>query len=257
MKLITSKKQIAENLITFNSYRDSHNTYRREFFYERLRLGKIFVYGIVKDKFLFSPSRFADYINCSAEKHDAFSGKDGKQTTPTITKHLGKPADSEDVENAYLSLCAELEISPSNKRRTYWLIELDSMSISTRVFGGNNEYPDEVEKYVEGATKRVIVNAYERSSEARAACLNHHGYDCVVCGFNFESKFGAKIGAKFIHVHHLTPISRNSQQHKIDPINELRPVCPNCHAMLHRSDPPFSIEELREILDSSNTTNKP
>ena len=30
----------------------------------------------------------------------------------------------------------------------------------------------------------------------------------------------------------------------VDPINDLMPVCPNCHAMLHRRTPPFSVEEL-------------
>jgi 5-methylcytosine-specific restriction protein A len=30
----------------------------------------------------------------------------------------------------------------------------------------------------------------------------------------------------------------------VDPVKDLEPVCPNCHAMLHRKDPPYSIEEL-------------
>jgi 5-methylcytosine-specific restriction enzyme A len=56
-----------------------------------------------------------------------------------------------------------------------------------------------------------------------------------------------------MHVHHLTPISSNSKAREVDPINELRPVCPNCHAMLHKSDPPFSIEELQELIQATES----
>ncbi|MGA9069080.1 MAG: hypothetical protein WB424_02425 [Terracidiphilus sp.] len=41
---------------------------------------------------------------------------------------------------------------------------------------------------------------------------------------------------------------------KINPINDLRPVCPNCHEMLHRSDPPYTIDQLKKIIaDPTNT----
>jgi predicted HNH restriction endonuclease len=31
-------------------------------------------------------------------------------------------------------------------------------------------------------------------------------------------------------------------------------VCPNCHAMLHRRDPPLSLEELRDLLFLGNSS---
>ena len=108
-------------------------------------------------------------------------------------------------------------------------------------------FPDEVDRYIEGATKQVLVNAYERNNEARSACLAHYGYSCVICGFNFESTYGA-IGQNFAHVHHIRPISSIGQEHTIDPIEDLRPVCPNCHSMLHKSNPPFTISEMQEIM---------
>lgn len=111
--------------------------------------------------------------------------------------------------------------------------------------------PDEVEEgqtYIEGAMKRVPVNAYERSPQARRACLRHHGTDCSVCGFSFEESYG-EIGAGYIHVHHLKPLAQAGGEYELDPVEDLRPVCPNCHAMLHKRNPPYSIEELREILE--------
>ena len=57
-----------------------------------------------------------------------------------------------------------------------------------------------------------------------------------------------KIGEGFIHVHHLLELSVIKKEYKVDPINDLRPVCPNCHAMLHRKKPAYSIEELRNVI---------
>jgi 5-methylcytosine-specific restriction enzyme A len=111
-------------------------------------------------------------------------------------------------------------------------------------------YPDDLEpgkKYAEGAKKQIRVNAYERNSKARAACLSHHGYDCSVCGFNFESRYGP-LGREFIHVHHLNPLALTDGEYKLDAVADLRPVCPNCHAMLHRDEAVLSIEELRTKL---------
>ncbi|MEH6393338.1 HNH endonuclease [Pseudoalteromonas sp.] len=100
---------------------------------------------------------------------------------------------------------------------------------------------------IEGQELSYQLTKYERSSKARQQCIEHHGVKCKVCDLNFESLYG-DIGRGFIHVHHIVPVSRQKDEYQIDPINDLIPVCPNCHSMLHRRDPPHSIEELRAIL---------
>jgi hypothetical protein len=107
------------------------------------------------------------------------------------------------------------------------------------------ELPEEVKTRVlkEGATRQVTVNAYERNPAARSDCINHWGYSCVVCGFDFGVRYGL-LGRDFIHVHHLLPIATLGGEYTIDPVQDLRPVCPNCHAMLHRTEPPLSIDQL-------------
>lgn len=102
----------------------------------------------------------------------------------------------------------------------------------------------ENEEIKEGAVHEVVMNRYERSSKARAACLAAKGYRCVVCGMDFESTYG-DIGHKFIHVHHIVPISSIGKEYVVDGERDLVPVCPNCHNMLHRREPPYSIKELR------------
>ncbi len=119
----------------------------------------------------------------------------------------------------------------------------------------NNEfieiYPDEIndneQTIVEGAKKPIIVNAYERSSKARQKCIEFYGIKCFICNFDFEKVYGS-IGKGFIHVHHLKPLSEIDEEYEINPIEDLRPVCPNCHAMLHKSVPAYSINDIKNII---------
>ena len=110
-----------------------------------------------------------------------------------------------------------------------------------------NMYPDEVtsdEVYPEGSVCQVTVDAYERNPEARRRCIEYYGYGCSVCGLIFESQYGS-VGSHFIHVHHLRSLSEIRAEFNVDPVRDLRPVCPNCHAMIHRRVPPYSIEEIQ------------
>lgn len=108
------------------------------------------------------------------------------------------------------------------------------------------EVPDS-DAYTEGATQQRTVNAYERSQEARKACLDYWGTACSVCELDFGQSYGAE-SARCIHVHHLLPLSVLREQHVVNPVNDLRPVCPNCHTVLHTVEPPISITELRRRL---------
>jgi HNH endonuclease len=98
--------------------------------------------------------------------------------------------------------------------------------------------------YTEGTPQSVLVDIYERNSLARKACIEHYGAQCQVCGFDFGKTYG-KIGEGFIHVHHVRPLSEVGEQYQVHPVVDLRPVCPNCHAMLHRKDPPLLINQLK------------
>lgn len=102
-------------------------------------------------------------------------------------------------------------------------------------------------KHEEGARFRVEVNIYERSREARNKCVSHYGARCSVCEFDFEAVYG-DIGKGFIHVHHLVPLSEITKSYVVDPVRDPRPVCPNCHAIIHRQVPAFSISEIRNLI---------
>lgn len=110
---------------------------------------------------------------------------------------------------------------------------------------------DETEILLEGLKKTITINTFERNSTARDECINFYKPICSVCGFDFEKAYG-EVGKGFIHVHHLIPISEIGETYQIDPINDLRPVCPNCHSMLHILNPPLKINELKEIMKKAS-----
>jgi 5-methylcytosine-specific restriction protein A len=110
--------------------------------------------------------------------------------------------------------------------------------------------PDELpegSQFPEGAMTTITVSAYERNPEARKKCIEHYGLRCYVCAFDFAEKYG-ELGLGFIHVHHLSPFAARTGPRLTDPVTDLRPVCPNCHAMLHRRSPPIPIADLKSIL---------
>lgn len=104
--------------------------------------------------------------------------------------------------------------------------------------------PDVV--FSEGAVVQIRVNQYERDQKARERCIEHHGPQCSVCGFDFARSYGLTLSG-FIHVHHLTPLASVGVRYRVDPVADLRPICANCHAVVHRREPPYTIEEVRAM----------
>ncbi len=113
-----------------------------------------------------------------------------------------------------------------------------------------NIEPSEVspdDRFPEGAVRLARVNRYERDVRARKLCIARYGPICVVCNFNFSAVYGP-LADGFIHVHHITPLSEVGEDYLVDPVKDLRPVCPNCHAVLHLGGKLRSIDEVRDLL---------
>lgn len=112
-----------------------------------------------------------------------------------------------------------------------------------------SEVEEETELY-EGAYTTIKVNAYERNKVAREKCIEHYGAKCNICRFDFKKHYGS-IGDGFIHVHHIIPLHKIDKEYKVDPIKDLIPVCPNCHAMLHVGESGVTVKELKEIVNKN------
>jgi len=140
---------------------------------------------------------------------------------------------------------------PINSKYGYSYCLVHAVDPRPMALEGRSNNTDEVrdaERYPEGATREICVNAYERSTAARQACLAHHGTRCAICGFDFGKAYG-RLGEGFIHVHHVVPLSKIDEAYDVDPSTDLVPVCPNSHAMLHRNtDTPLTPKQLRDII---------
>ena len=151
---------------------------------------------------------------------------------------------SNDAPFEYAGTAAPAETADTSPVEILWSFNVEGTESTLLV-----KSPEEIlgREYLEGAVRHVLTNTYERDLLARQACIDHYGVRCVVCGLDFGERYGA-IGAGFIHVHHLIPLSDVEPNYRLDPIKDLRPVCPNCHAVLHRRRPPISPEALRASL---------
>lgn len=253
MELVGSAEELIRNAVLFDNYSRSSINADREFYVSRLRLGKTFLHLNVDGHHVFCPSRFVGYRNNSRQRHEAFEGKHGGLTNVRIKSIIGPYAHSAQIEAVFQQVCQRVGVTAAHKVRDYWSLKRSKNDVPEVILVELGDYPDEISTsrtYIEGTIRRVTVNGYERDPQARQQCIESYGCQCCVCGLSFEKKYG-RIGAGFIHVHHLVPLSALKQEYEIDPIKDLRPVCPNCHAMLHKSDPPFSIEELRELIDGN------
>lgn len=138
--------------------------------------------------------------------------------------------------------------SPPKKRvSNKILLALSNANTASRTTPTEHEQASDVHEalsFSEGKPVKALTERIERNPAARQECLRAYGTNCFVCDMDFESDYG-HIGRGYIEVHHLKPLSLLHGEHRIDPVKDLRPLCPNCHSMIHRRTPPFTIEELK------------
>lgn len=92
--------------------------------------------------------------------------------------------------------------------------------------------------YMEGeAAETLPEKLRRRNQQLRQACIAHfralHGGHivCECCGFEFSRHYA--IDDDYIEVHHRTPFSATEGEHEVDAVNDLVPLCANCHRMIH------------------------
>ena len=100
-----------------------------------------------------------------------------------------------------------------------------------------------LEQITQGTTNKQQVGRISRSDQM--ACISHYGEVCWVCGFDFVKTYG-ELGEGFIRVCYNDISNARAVE---DPISQLRPICPNCLAMLHRREHKIhSVDEFKSIL---------
>lgn len=105
--------------------------------------------------------------------------------------------------------------------------------------------------YPPDAVTAATVNRFEQDPDARRMCLAFHGASCAACGFSFEVSYGPA-GSDAVDVHHVVPPALLGPAYELDPVADLIPLCPNCHAVAHQGvRSPRSVSELRNMLSKA------
>ncbi|CUH46484.1 HNH endonuclease [Ruegeria atlantica] len=92
----------------------------------------------------------------------------------------------------------------------------------------------------EGQSQEVAKSIVIRSKKLREYAIKHYSkadgkIECSGCGFEGSTVYGEG-GKGLIEIHHLKPIS-SSGETKEDlrkAVKKVKPLCPNCHRMVHR-----------------------
>jgi len=104
----------------------------------------------------------------------------------------------------------------------------------------------------EGLRKGGISTRMTRSSKLRDIAIDYFSVngriDCKVCAFNFDDTYGKRLSDGFIEIHHLRPICLYTKE-DIDAtldtqLENLAPVCSNCHSIIHRKIPQLPLEKI-------------
>jgi 5-methylcytosine-specific restriction enzyme A len=142
----------------------------------------------------------------------------------------------------------EITTEVTDELEAIWFDFLSTQEVRYNPFKETDK--EEQRVYTEGTPNQVLITKYERNPYARKTCIDYYGAFCSVCEFDFEKHYGS-LGKGFIHVHHLKQVANIGKEYNIDPIKDLRPVCPNCHSMIHKRKTPLTIEELKEKMQNA------
>jgi 5-methylcytosine-specific restriction enzyme A len=141
------------------------------------------------------------------------------------------------------------------EREWHWIMRPQVAEALERIGWVETDYsqmPEEVETttpFYEGAVRKIAVNAFERSSAAREKCILHYGCRCAACGLVLAEKYG-EVAQGLIHIHHLRQLSDINAEYCVNPIEDLCPVCPTCHAVIHSRKPAYTIEEVVTMIET-------
>lgn len=107
---------------------------------------------------------------------------------------------------------------------------------------------------LEGQVRLRLSRHYRRERSLRRAKLAAHAQKhagrlpCEVpgCGFDFEETYG-ELGAGYAHVHHVVALGEQDGP-AVTSLADLRVVCANCHAVIHRGAASLGLEDLAQAI---------
>lgn len=129
--------------------------------------------------------------------------------------------------------------------------ELSDLSFRSELTDGAHTASDFANSFAEGERSRREATFFKRNPKLRSAAIDQHGLACFGCDFNFELAYG-EVGAGYIEIHHLNPLAERNDSVKgeveMTRIEEVIPLCANCHRIVHRRKKLLSLDDLRAAI---------
>ena len=256
MEAIERKEDIYENIAQVEKYLACEEGKKLQVeMIGLIQRGRNFVSYKTGNGWHFLPSKYIGYKKNNLKIHKINIEKKeitGRETGGFIFKVLKvKQQPDTELECEYQSFCQQLGIPVTEiykRPRKFWRLE----DVPEEYLKSVTECRSE---YTEGKIKEVNHHKYrERDSKLIQAAkakfkINHGGQlYCEICGFNFREIYG-NAGYDFIEAHHTKPISEMDEEGEITDINDLIMVCSNCHSIIHRRNPFYTIEEMKNIIN--------
>jgi hypothetical protein len=207
------------------------------------------------EKLGYQPKKFRAMVNRDGAKETADTLLAMSTTSSGFTELflLGREAMKLSVEYLVLQRPwrdlfdeGQLEIA----RRRLRDVECELPPDDLQVQPGNASPPETAaasKTFKEGAARQRSVTSYDRNPKAREGCIRHYGTACTICEFDF-GRFYGPLADGFIHVHHLSMLSEAGGECDVDPVKDLRPVCANCHEVIHLGGVCRSIDDVKKMI---------
>lgn len=173
------------------------------------------------------------------DENKVFTIKQEIVSHPSLVYHRGKSGDSR-IEglDMYIGYLRNRTNSSTQSSST-----VSSMPKAKRVI--KRSTPAYEGKHIEKET--VVI---QRNRAERQKCVDHYKCTCVACGLRMKDKYG-ELGDGVIEVHHLNPIHLFDDSHRVNYLEDLVTLCPNCHTMIHKLADPGDIEGLKQIIEEN------
>lgn len=181
MQLIKSNEEIVENVLTLEKAAvPSKHLVASEQYLKLVHKGRCYYPYLYNGAVHFAPSRFIGYKSNTLQKHSLASVKDGKETTPWITRILKTPLQPDKrLEKLLRQFCNNLDSTGEYRLHQvihkFWILPEIELFIESMIVTEIENNPS-----ISTTTKRALIDSRVGQGAFRDKLLKHWKSTCAL-----------------------------------------------------------------------------